>query len=150
MIDPGPLPAPPIDKLSDDKLTRVGSDVPYSLIVQDPSPDLAGYPEYKDGPTQYVKASARELHHFRGSVLIPQSVYDFMEACVRRGCYRVEIIAGQVSYKLYVKPPAENAAEVMGFKLTDDYKEFLTLSALEFRDATQENRFRDLQIKFPL
>jgi hypothetical protein len=41
-------------------------------------------------------------------------------------------------------------AEVMGFKLTDDYKEYLTLSTLDFRDAAQENRFKELQVKFPL
>lgn len=40
--------------------------------------------------------------------------------------------------------------EVMGFQLTDDYREYLELSTMEFRDSTQENRFNTLKEKYPL
>jgi hypothetical protein len=96
-----------MNKPSDDHLTRVGSDVPYSIIIQKPSPDLAELENYRSAETIHVNASAKELVHFCRAFFIPDHIYKCLQECVKYGSYRVEILDGETSYKLYVKPPTD-------------------------------------------
>jgi hypothetical protein len=101
-----------MNKKSADRLTWVGSEVPYSLIVQMPSPDLVKEkPSLEDGPQSYTRAAASELVHFKRAGHIPEHIFKFMAECVERGAYRVEILDAVTMYKLYVKPPSEDNSQ---------------------------------------
>ncbi len=96
-----------IDKYSrrDELGKEVGSERPFSLLIECPNPQEAG--KFK-GTTLSVKATAAELIHFvESGVHIPNHVYDCLRECLRFGAYRVEILDGDTWYKVYCKPPQE-------------------------------------------
>ena len=78
------------------------SEIPYSIIVQNPSPDL----DPTGQPQQYQKFAVREVYDIRG--FIPPE-FGFVLEFIRQsfdvyGAYRVEIVVGDWSFKAYKSP----------------------------------------------
>lgn len=93
--------------------------VKYSLIIDVPSADLD-----KTGQEIFhATCAARDIRDFRGGFsqeTLPDSVLDFLVAMEKEGAYRVEIIAGSASYKMYIMPPKQVADSVGARKCIED------------------------------
>jgi hypothetical protein len=92
-----------VDKISvsdveyeDDRLCR------YSLIIDTPTEDLKG-PGKAETHITRTGRDIDELVHTVG-YFVPPHVVEFLKAIEAAGNYRAEILVGEISYKMYIKP----------------------------------------------
>lgn len=79
--------------------------IKYSLVIDIPSSDIDTNGRWQFHCT-IASESIDRFKHISNHV-IPDAVIDFFKAMEKQGCFRVEVIAGATSYKLYIQPPAE-------------------------------------------
>lgn len=79
------------------------SPVPFTLIIQTPSPDLP----QAGGETLYLKASCKDIVTVTKELSIyvdNNSLAKFVRDCFDSGYYRLEITLGGTSIKIYKHP----------------------------------------------